>query len=357
MALHFHKLTVKNIRKETNDCVSVVFIIPGEIKEDFIFIPGQNITIRRFVNGEEIRRSYSICSSPLENELRVAIKKVADGIFSSYANDFLKQGDELEVLVPSGSFYTQIKKDQKKNYAFFAAGSGITPIISLIKTILAVEKESFVTLIYGNKNSSSVIFKEQLANLKDKYLERFSLYHVLSRELTDAAINHGRIDEEKCRQFSRIVDFEAADEIFICGPEQMIFALKEFLEKRGIAEQKIHFELFTTPLRKKTDKPIAVKEASSEGCDITVKTDGRSFSFKLDYDSNVILDAALAQGADLPFACKGGVCCTCKAKLIEGEVEMETNYGLEPDEVKAGFILTCQSHPVSKKVVVDFDVK
>ncbi|HVZ98014.1 MAG TPA: 1,2-phenylacetyl-CoA epoxidase subunit PaaE [Chitinophagaceae bacterium] len=357
MALHFHKLTVKDIRKETKDCVSVAFTIPEEAKKDFLFIPGQNITVRRIINGEEIRRSYSVCSSPQENELRVAVKKVRDGIFSSYANDLLKPGEELEVLSPSGSFYTGIKEDQKKNYVFFAAGSGITPVISLIKTILAVEKESFVTLIYGNKNSSSIIFKEQLSDLKDKYLERFSLYHILSRELTDAAINHGRIDEEKCRLFSAIIDYNATDEFFICGPEQMIFTVKEFLEKKRIAKARIHFELFTTPLRKKTEKTVVVKDRANEGSEIIIKADGRSFSFRLDYDSNVILDAALAQGADLPFACKGGVCCTCKARLTEGQVEMETNYGLEPDEVKAGFILTCQSHPLSKKVILDFDIK
>lgn len=357
MALHFHKLTVKDIRKETKECVSISFNIPDNAKQDFLFKQGQNITLRRFVDGEEIRRSYSICSSPAEQELRIAVKKVPGGFFSSYANDELKLGDQLEVMAPSGSFYTEVRAGQKKNYIFFVAGSGITPVISIIKTVLLIEKESTVTLIYGNKNSASIIFKEQLSDLKDKYLERLSLYFIFSRELTDAAINHGHIDEEKCTQFSTFIDFRLMDEFFICGPEQMIFVIKNFLEKNGIAKEKIHFELFTTPLRKTMAKIFSAKEKNNEGCDVTVTADGRSFNFKLDYDSNVILDAALAQGADLPFSCKGGVCCTCKAKLIEGEVEMETNYGLEPDEVKAGFILTCQSHPLTKKVVVDFDIK
>ena len=354
MAIHFHKLRVTNIRRETNDCVSIAFDIPGELKADFLFKQGQNITIKSTINGEEIRRSYSICSSPLDNELRVAVKKVASGAFSSFANHELKEDDVLDVLPPTGTFFTEVNIT---NYVFFAAGSGITPVISIIKTILLSEPESNVTLVYGNRNVSSIIFKEELEALKDKHMQRFRIYHVLSRERTEAEINFGRIDAEKCNQFSRLIDFTSTDEFFICGPEKMIFAVKEFLEIKGVESNKIHFELFTTPARKNIKTYADVKEKKDEGSEITVTSDGRSFNFKLDYDSNNILDAALAQGADLPFACKGGVCTTCKAKLIEGEVDMEVNYGLEPDEVKAGFILTCQSHPRSKRVMVDFDVK
>lgn len=357
MALHFHKLKVKNIREETSDCVSITFDIPDQLKNDFVFKQGQNITVKSTINGEEIRRSYSICSSPLDNELRVAVKKVTGGAFSSFANEEMKERDVLEVLPPTGTFFTEVSVTNKKNYVFFAAGSGITPVISIIKTILLTEPESYVALVYGNKNVSSIIFKEQLEALKDKYLQRFRIYYVLSRERTEADINYGRIDAEKCNQFSRLIDFKFIDEFFICGPEKMIFSVKGFLEKNDIDKNKIHFELFTTPARKNLKDSFDAEEKRDEGSEITVKSDGRSFDFKLDYNSNTILDAALAQGADLPFACKGGVCTTCKAKLIEGKVEMEVNYGLEPDEVKSGFILTCQSHPRSRKVVVDFDSK
>jgi ring-1,2-phenylacetyl-CoA epoxidase subunit PaaE len=357
MALHFHKLAIKDVRRETSDCVSIAFTVPDELKNDFVFKHGQNVTIKSIIDREEIRRSYSICSSPFENELRIAVKKVYNGAFSPLANDILKQGDVLEVLTPSGSFYTELDLSQKKNYVFFAAGSGITPIISIIKTIFFVEPESMITLVFGNRTVSSIIFKEELEALKDKHLRRFRIYHVLSRERTDADINYERIDEKKCRQFSRLIDFNFVDEFFICGPEPMIFTVKEFLENIGTDKKKIHFELFTTPSGKhiKIYKPEKTQQES--GSDITVKFDGRSFDFNLDYNSNNILDAALAQGADLPFSCKGGVCTTCKAKLTEGKVEMEVNYGLEQDEVEAGFILTCQSHPRSGKVVVDFDSK
>ena len=357
MALHFHKLTVKDIRNETSDCVSISFDIPKDLENDFLFKQGQNITIKSIIDGEEIRRSYSICSSPLDNELRIAVKKVYDGAFSTFANQKLKKGDVLEVLPPTGSFFTEVNVSNKKDYVFFAAGSGITPVISIIKTILLAEPESTVTLVYGNRNVSSIIFKEELEGLKDKYLQRFRIYYVLSRERTEAEINYGRIDAEKCQQFSRLIAFAPVDEFFICGPEKMLFNIKDFWETHGVNKNKIHFELFTTPARKNIKINTALKTQDVEGSEITVKLDGRSFNFTLDYNSNNILDAALAQGADLPFACKGGVCCTCKAKLIEGEIEMEVNYGLEQDEVKAGFILTCQSHPRSKKVLIDFDVK
>jgi ring-1,2-phenylacetyl-CoA epoxidase subunit PaaE len=357
VALHFHRLAVKDIQQETKDCVSVSFEIPAELKKDFLFKQGQNITIKRNIGEEEIRRSYSICSCPFDNEVRIAVKKVADGSFSTFANQELKVGDIIEVMPPTGTFFTEVNVSNKKQYVFFAAGSGITPVISIIRTILVTEPQSEVTLIYGNRNVASIIFKENLEALKDKYLQRFRVYHILSRERTDAAINYGRIDAEKCRQLSKIIKLENVDEFFICGPENMTFTVLGYLESSGINRNKIHFELFTTPARAQAKTYATNKTAGEEGSEITLKMDGRSFTFMLDYNSNNILDAGLAQGADLPFACKGGVCTTCKAKLVEGEVEMEVNYGLEEEEVKAGFILTCQSHPRSKKVVVDFDNK
>ncbi len=355
MAIHFHKLAIKDIRRETADCVSVALEIPVEIEKDFRFIPGQNVTLKKSFNGEEIRRSYSICSSPFENELRVAIKKVTGGIFSTFANEELKKGDFLEVLPPTGNFYTPIVASQKKNYVFIAAGSGITPVISLIKSILAIEKKSQVTLLYGNKGLTSVIFKEQLEVLKDKYLQRFNLHHIFSRETTESDFNSGRINNEKLKTLTRLVNFKTVDNFFICGPEPLIYATKDFLLKSAIDPDKIHFELFTTPTKEYTKIFKAIKQAIEEGSEITMRIDGRSFQFKLDYNGKSILDAGLDHGADLPFACKGGVCCTCKAKLIEGEVDMEANYGLEKSELKAGYILTCQSHPRTEKVVVDYD--
>jgi ring-1,2-phenylacetyl-CoA epoxidase subunit PaaE len=355
VAIHFHQLTVKDIRIETPDCVSIAFEIPAGIEKDFQFIPGQNITLRKTFGDKEIRRSYSICSSLSENELRVAVKKVAGGNFSTFANEELQKGDVLEVLPPTGNFYTPIIASQKKNYVFIAAGSGITPVISLVKTILATEKESQVTLLYANKGLASVIFKEELEALKDKYLQRFNLHHVFSREKTETDFNSGRIDAVKLKQLSRLANFNSIDNFFICGPEPLIYSVKYFLLNEKIDPDKIHFELFTTPTIEPTKIYKAVEQTTEEGSDITMRIDGRSFQFKLDYNGKSILDAGLDHGADLPFACKGGVCCTCKAKLLEGEVDMEANYGLEKSELKAGYILTCQSHPRTEKVVVDYD--
>jgi ring-1,2-phenylacetyl-CoA epoxidase subunit PaaE len=358
MALHFHPLKVKDIKRETQDCVSISFDIPEELSKEYAFKQGQSLTLRKILEGEEIRRSYSICTSPLDNEVRVAVKKVQGGLFSTFANTELQPGDVIEVMPPSGNFYTELNASHKKNYVAFAAGSGITPVISVIKTTLLTEPHSSFTLIFGNKNHSSIIFKEELEALKDRYIDRFSLYHILSRERMEADINYGRINADKCLQLTRLIELNNIDEFFICGPEEMIFCVRDFLEQEGIDKHKIHFELFTTPLRKDASyKPPAASEAKKETSNITVKLDGRSFDFNLDYDSNNILDAALAEGADLPYSCKGGVCTTCRAKLIEGKIEMEVNYGLEADEVAAGFILTCQSHPRSEKVMVDFDVK
>jgi len=358
MSIHFHKLKIKEIRKETNDCVSISFeILPG-LADSFSFQHGQNITIKKEINGEEIRRSYSICSSPYENELRVAVKKVEGGAFSTLANSSLKAGDELEILPPTGKFNTALDQKHKKNYLAFAAGSGITPVISIIKTTLQKETHSSFTLVYGNRSRSSIIFFEELEGLKNKYMNRFNLVHVLSRERTDAPINYGRINIEKLAEFSRLLNYPSFDEIFICGPESMIFSVKEFLEQKDIDKKKIHFELFTTPGAKKSEarsQKSEVKEGSKSN--ITVKLDGRTFDFELGFDDDVILDAALKQGADLPYACKGGVCCTCKARLLEGEVTMDVHWGLEEEEIQQGYILTCQSHPKTEKVVVDFDIK
>jgi ring-1,2-phenylacetyl-CoA epoxidase subunit PaaE len=359
MSIHFEQLTVREVRRETNDCVSIAFEVPENLKASFQFIQGQYITLKTKISGEEVRRSYSICSSPLDDELRVAVKKVPNGIFSTYANELLKASDQLDVMPPMGKFFTPLVPTQKKNYVGFAAGSGITPLLSIIKTTLQTERESTFTLVYGNRNRHSIIFRETLEALKNKYMDRFRLIHILSRETTDTPLNSGRIDADKCLVLcDKTIDLQQTDEFFLCGPEEMIFAVKNVLEQQKVPAQKIHFELFTTA-GQQNKKIKQQEEATDKGpkSKITVKLDGISFDFELSQKGDAILDAALKHGADLPYACKGGVCCTCRAKLVEGEVDMEVNYGLEPDEIEQGFILTCQSHPKSEKVVVDFDVK
>ncbi len=360
MSLHFEKIRVKSIRRETEDCISIAFDIPESLQEKFGYTAGQHITLRTFINGEEQRRSYSLCSSPYQKEWRVAVKKVESGIFSTFANEQLTAGDELELMPPMGHFTIHEPSSLPKNYLAIAAGSGITPVISLIRTILATEAGSSVTLIYGNKTRHSIIFREELEALKDKYINRFRIVHILSRERTDAAVNSGRINAEKLGELKKLVNYAQYDNIFICGPEAMIFTAKTFLEEQQIAPSKIHFELFTTPGQVKTNTAKQTNDTEDSGpkSNITVKLDGRAFDFSLPFSSATsILDAALKQGADLPFACKGGVCCTCKAKLTEGEISMDVCYGLEHEEVEQGFILTCQSHPQSEKVVIDFDIR
>lgn len=359
MSIHFHPLQVKEVKKETEDCVSVSFEIPENLKQDFTFKQGQSLTMRTTINKEEVRRTYSICSSPLDNEWKVAIKKVEDGLFSSFANTELKKGDVLEVMEPVGKFYSDLNATNKKNYLGFAAGSGITPLLSIIKTTLQTESGSTFTLVYGNKNRSSIIFFEELEGLKNKYLRRFSFINILSRERTDSAINFGRINTTKLNELEKLIDYTSVNEAFICGPEEMIFCVKDHLQQKGINEKNIHFELFTTSGQKVKGAKHKSQDAEESGpkSSITVKVDGRSFDFSLALNSEkTILDAALKQGADLPYACKGGMCCTCKAKLMEGEVKMDVHWGLEQEEVEKGFILTCQSHPKTEKVVVDFDI-
>lgn len=358
MAVHFHALKVKAITKETADCVSVCFEVPTALQNDFTFTEGQNITLRTIINGEELRRSYSLCVAPHEKELKVAIKKVDAGLFSTYANDILKVGDVLDVMPPTGRF---ISKNKAGNYLAIAAGSGITPILSIIKHLLHTQAESTFTLIYGNKSRGSIIFFEEIEALKNKFMQRFSCVNILSRERTDATINYGRIDAEKLLHLNKVLDFKNFDDAYLCGPEAMIFSSAAFLEKEGIAKANIHFELFTSSVGRvqlAVGKVQLAKEVdNSPKSNITIKLDGRTFEFALGYKADNILDAALAQCADLPYACKGGVCCTCRAKLIEGKVHMDVNYALEDEEVAQGFILTCQSHPLTEKVVVDFDVK
>ncbi len=369
MSVHFFPLRIKKITEETADCISLSFDVPRHLTNHFNFTQGQSLTMRASINDQEVRRTYSICSSPLDNELKVAIRKIDGGLFSRHAFHELKAGDELEVMQPVGNFYTKLDPSQQKNYLAFAAGSGITPVLSLIKTTLATEPLSSFTLVYGNRSRASIIFFEELEGLKNKYINRFNLVHILSRERMDSALNYGRIDLAKMEELNGLLNYRSFDEFFLCGPEAMIFTAKEFLETMGVASSTIHFELFTTPgvnagghgNMAKTNQAEVIKNTLNTDVSIslvTVRIDGRSIDFQLPMGSDTsILDAAMQQGADLPYACKGGVCCTCKARLIKGEVRMDVSWGLEPQEISQGWILTCQSHVVSPEVEVDFDVK
>lgn len=359
MSLHFHPLLIKEVRRETADCVSLVFDLPPSLRDGFQFLPGQNLTLKKTIQGQELRRSYSICSAPHENELRVAIKKVEGGVFSGYANTALKAGDTIEVMSPTGKFNTPLSTTQTKKYLMIAAGSGITPILSLIKSILYTEPASTVTLLYGNRNRAGIIFFEELEQLKNKYIARFNLLHVLSREKTDSPLQMGRIDETKLLALHRLNEFEKMDECFICGPEELILQSKDFLEKIGLPSKKIHFELFTSSGTAARPKKAVGDTTQKKVCSqVTIKVDGRETTIEIPLQEDLtILDAALEQGADLPYACKGGMCCTCKAKLVSGEVIMDIHWGLEEQEVEQGYILTCQSFPKTEKLIVDFDSK
>jgi ring-1,2-phenylacetyl-CoA epoxidase subunit PaaE len=360
----FYPLKIKDIKKETADCVSILFDVPPQYFETFAFKQGQYLTLKAHVEGEEIRRSYSICSAPFENEMRIAIKKIEGGIFSTYANDKLKKGDTIEVAPPDGRFNTILNFNHKKHYVLIAAGSGITPILSILKSVLKEEPQSEVTLIYGNKNAASVIFREEIEGLKNKNMQRLRVFHVLSRERVDAELLHGRIDASKMKAFiEKMPEILLRNEIptksgrgseyFLCGPEDMINDIRQVLAENNIDTKHIHFELFGTNKTKRNHAVISSEKVVSTA---TIKLDGISFDVSI-HEGEAVLDAALRMGADLPFACKGGVCCTCRAKITEGVVDMEVNYALDHDELERGYILTCQSIPKTARVVIDFDVK
>ncbi|WP_313026760.1 1,2-phenylacetyl-CoA epoxidase subunit PaaE [Soonwooa sp.] len=360
MSTTFHPLKIKKIKRETPDCVSVSFDVPEDLKEQFRFTQGQYLTFKQINNGQEIRRSYSICASPCEDELKVAVKKITDGVFSSYINDVAKEGDVVEVMTPQGTFFTELKPYNKKTYVAFAAGSGITPVMSIVKSVLKNEPNSNFVLIYGNRNKAHIIFKEDIEALKNIFMDRLSVYHILSREIADADLLAGRITAEKAKLFlEHIVPVDTIDEVFLCGPEDMILDVRDTLQDAGLEPKKIHFELFysATAEEKKKEHAQAVNRADDKYSKVTVKLDASALNMDLAYHGQTILDAALQNGADLPYACKGGVCATCKCKLEKGEVEMDINYSLEQDELDAGFILSCQAHPRSEEVIVNFDIK
>jgi ring-1,2-phenylacetyl-CoA epoxidase subunit PaaE len=328
--------------------------MPQELKETFSYQSGQYLTLRSQINNEDVRRSYSLCSAPSDEEWRVAIKQVENGVFSTYALNELKEGDFLDVMNPMGNFKLETNSNHSKSYVLFAAGSGVTPIFSIAKSILREEPNSHVTMFYGNQGFSEVIFREELENLKNEYLNRFCLVHLFSRENLGNAIQKGRIDEQKCLDlYKAFLSNEQIDHVFICGPEQMILDVKAAMTNKGIPANNIHFELFHSGATKTVKRIVVVGEQLSTN--VTVVMDDDSVSFSLDSNGMTILDAAYKAGSDVPYACKGGVCCTCKAKVLKGTVRMDLNYALTPEEVEAGYILTCQAHPTSEEVLVSFD--
>lgn len=354
----FHNIRVKDIYKETDDCSVITFDVPEDLHNAFNFSQGQHLTLKAIINGEDTRRSYSLCSSPIDKEWKVAVKKIHGGKFSTYVNDTLNSGDMLEIMEPSGTFGVNIDNSKRKNYLVFAAGSGITPILSMMKTHLALEPESTFKLFYLNKNAKSIIFKEEIEQLRNQYFGRLNIFYFLTREQRDIELFNGRFTPEKIQQITHtFVDIQDTNEVFICGPEDMIFMIQDELVKAGLPKELVHYELFVTGLSDE-DKARAERLAqqSVEGKEITIVDGGKEFHFTMTKDYDNILDAALGAGADLPFACKGGVCSTCKCEVKEGSVEMKINYALDDKEVSQNLVLSCQAVPTSDKVTVDFDV-
>lgn len=357
MAL-FHSLRVKDIYKETTDCSVVTFDVPVDLYQDFSFNAGQHLTLKAIINGEDVRRSYSLCSSPLEQQWKVAVKQIPGGLFSTYVNQELQAGDTLEVMAPSGKFGVPVDTQKKKNYVAFAAGSGITPMLSIIKTHLAAEPDATFKLFYLNRTVKSIIFKEEVEQLRNQYFGRFEIFYFLTKEQRDIELFNGRFNSEKLQTLTKtLIDVSTTDEVFICGPEEMIFLIRDELIAAGLEKEKVHYELFVTGLSEEDKKRAArLAEQKVEGVEVTIIDGGKEFHFTMTDEYDNILDAALGAGADLPFACKGGVCSTCKCKVEGGNVEMKINYALEEDEVAQNLVLSCQAVPTTERVKVNFDV-
>ena len=349
----FYQIKVKEVRREIEDAVSVAFDIPEGLMSTFTFSPGQYVTLKTNVQGEELRRSYSICSAPHEGELRVAIKQIEGGKFSTYANQTLKEGDSLEAMPPMGNFKWS-QGTEPSHLVGWAAGSGITPMMSIAKTVLQSDEHSTFTLFYGNKNSNSIIFKDELEDLKNSFVDRLEVHHILSREDQGSDATNGRIDGDKVKSFNhKFFDINTATGHYLCGPLGMIESVTETLQELGTAKDKIHFELFNTT-SSSSAKQKETASLSSGRSSVTVVLDGEETHFEMK-GKEYLLDAALDAGADVPYACKGAVCCTCRAKVLEGSAEMVMNYALVDEEVKEGYVLTCQTRATSEKLVVSFD--
>lgn len=351
----FHRLRVADVTHETDHAVSVAFEVPAALAADYRFEPGQYLTLRSIVDGEDLRRSYSICSGPRDGDLRVAVKRLDDGVFSNWVNETLKAGDEMEVMTPTGRFGLANAPGNGRIHVGFAAGSGITPILSIMRGVLEMEPDSHFFLFYGNRSTGDMLFRNDLEELKDRFLGRLAVFHVLSKEEQDISVLNGRLDGDKARVLlTSMVPAQMVDHVFICGPTGMIDDLEATLQDIGIAADRIHTERFVSVFNGRPRTPVKVAADAPPAHTAVLTVDGKRREVSV-AEGESILDAALRAGMDLPFACKGGMCSTCRAKLVEGEAPMEVNYSLEPWEVEAGFMLTCQAHPKSARVVVDFD--
>ena len=354
MALHFHALKVANVSREADDAVSIRFDVPPALQEDFAFQPGQHLTLRVTVDGEEQRRSYSLCSAANTREWSVGIRELPGGKVSTWANRDLRPGDTVDCMAPDGTFRVQIDPAHTKHYLLIGAGSGITPLLSIARTVLAGEPGSRVTLLYGNRTLASTMFREALEDLKNRYLGRLALHYVFSREPQEIPLYEGRLDAARLQAFlDSLVPAGGIDDAFLCGPDEMLDAAETTLQQAGVAAEHIHVERFGTASL--ATPPRAVAAASSTDALVTVVADGMTRQFELGGAGASILDAARAAGLDLPYSCKSGVCSTCRARLKEGSVAMTRNFALMQSDLDAGFILTCQAHPTSPRVVVDFD--
>ena len=360
MSNQFYKLRVKSLHKDTDSAVVVEFDVPEELSDTFAFTQGQYLTLNQQIDAEEVRRSYSICAGLDDDQLRVAIKHVEGGVFSTWANAQLKAGDSVDVMPARGEFFTPVDPGHSKHYLCICAGSGITPVLSIIKTVLAREPDSTVTLLYGNQRTATMMFRHELAFLKNAYLQRFHWINIFSREPQEVDLLSGHLDNRKGGALNqRLINIRGYDEFFLCGPEAMISEVSRGLRGEGVAEENIHFELFAASAenaRKAIERHHArAREYKGLVSEVSILSGGREYAFELSTDGENILDAGLRNGVDLPFSCKGGVCATCKARLIEGEVDMDLNQALRPEEIESGYILTCQSHPISERILIDFD--
>jgi ring-1,2-phenylacetyl-CoA epoxidase subunit PaaE len=355
-ALSFHTLQVSDVQATTRDAVAITFAVPDHLRQAFAYIQGQYLTLRTTLNGEETRRSYSICCAVQDNRLRVAIKRVAGGAFSNWAADHLLPGTTIEVMPPQGNFYMALAPESARHVVAFASGSGITPVLSIVKTILLAEPKTRITLVYGNRSSSGVMFKEELEDLKDIYLERFNLVWVMSRESQDIPLFNGRIDFEKCTQLlTHWIDPVSIDAVFICGPQDMMQSTTQALQDKGVDKALIKVELFGTAPRSGKARAAHQSLQGKDQCEVEVVLDGARRNFFMAKNQDSVVDAGLKAGLEMPYSCKGGVCSTCRAKVVSGEVDMDNNFALEDYEVAHGFVLCCQSYPVTDKLVIDFD--
>ena len=358
MSVEFHKLKIAEVRRETPEAVSIAFAVPPELRDEYRFTPGQHLTLRHDCDGHDVRRSYSICAGLDDGELRVAVKKVDGGIFSTLCNDAMKAGDIIDVMTPQGRFGVAPDPNAERNYLAIAAGSGITPILSLLRSTLTREPNSRFALIYGNRTTKNIIFKEALEDLKDQFLGRLVVHHVLSREQQDIELFNGRINADKIETLLK--SFAPADEIdcaFLCGPGAMIEEAKATLLRLGTSASNVHVEYFSTDGLPITPRRTLVDHAVAEDKPVAnarITLHGSAYDVPM-FDGETIIDAGERVGLEMPYSCRGGMCCTCRAKLVSGEVDMALNYSLEPWEMEAGYVLTCQARPLSKDVVVDYD--